>query len=65
MAQKKKNDSSDPSPRSMDADPVVQGVIKAISLKRIRPGAKLGEDQLVEAFGTNRIHIRHVLAYLG
>lgn len=34
-------------------------------LKRIRPGAKLGEDQLVEAFGTNRIHIRHVLAYLG
>jgi DNA-binding GntR family transcriptional regulator len=56
---------AEPSPRSMDEDPVVKGVIKAISLKRIRPGAKLGEDDLAKAFGANRIHIRHVLAYLG
>jgi DNA-binding GntR family transcriptional regulator len=64
MAAKKKQ-GADPSPRTMDDDPVVQGVIKAISLKRIRPGAKLGEDQLSKAFGANRIHVRHVLAYLG
>jgi DNA-binding GntR family transcriptional regulator len=49
----------------MDDDRVVQGIIKAISLKRIRPGAKLGEEELSKAFGANRIHIRHVLAYLG
>jgi DNA-binding GntR family transcriptional regulator len=64
MAQRKRVE-ADPSPRSMDEDPVVRGIIKAISLKRIRPGAKLGEDQLVDAFGTNRIHVRNVLAYLG
>jgi DNA-binding GntR family transcriptional regulator len=50
---------------SMDQDPVVLGILKAISLKRIRPGTKLGEDQLVEAFGTNRVHVRQVLAHLG
>lgn len=56
----------DPQPRPpMDDDPVVRGILKAISLKRIRPGTKLGEDQLVEVFGTNRIHIRQVLAHLG
>ena len=52
-------------PRSIAEDPVVQGIIQAVSLKRIRPGAKLGEVQLAKAFGVNRIHIRHVLAYLG
>ena len=64
MAQKKRNEPDSP-PRTMDEDPVVRGIIQAISLKRIRPGAKLGEDQLVEAFGSNRIHVRNVLAYLG
>lgn len=49
----------------MDEDPVVRGILRAISLKRIRPGTKLGEDQLVEVFGTNRIHVRQVLAHLG
>lgn len=62
---KRANRDAELSPRSMDQDPVVRGVIKAISLKRIRPGAKLGEDDLAKAFGANRIHIRHVLAYLG
>jgi DNA-binding GntR family transcriptional regulator len=56
---------ADQVPRSLAEDPVVQGVIRAVSLKRIRPGAKLGEVQLANAFGVNRIHIRHVLAYLG
>ena len=50
---------------SMDEDPVVKGILKAISLKRIRPGTKLVADQLVEAFGSNRIHIRQVLEHLG
>jgi DNA-binding GntR family transcriptional regulator len=50
---------------TMDEDRVVKGILKAISLKRIRPGTKLGEDQLAEVFGTNRMHIRQVLAYLG
>jgi len=56
---------ADQIPRSIAEDPVVQGIIKAVSLKRIRPGAKLGEVQLAKAFGVNRIHIRHVLSYLG
>jgi DNA-binding GntR family transcriptional regulator len=64
MAQRRSK-AADLGPRSMDDDPVVQGIIKAISLKRLRPGAKLVEEQLAEAFGANRIHIRHVLAYLG
>lgn len=64
MAKRTKKDPELP-PRSMDEDPVVQGIIKAISLKRIHPGAKLGEDDLAEAFGVNRIHVRHVLSYLG
>jgi len=50
---------------TMDEDRVVKGILKAISLKRIRPGTKLGEDQLAEVFGTNRMHIRQVLAHLG
>lgn len=50
---------------SMDEDPVVKGLIKAISLKRIKPGTKLVADQLVEAFGSNRIHIRQVFEHLG
>ena len=60
-----KQDGADQAPRSIAEDPVVQGIIRAVSLKRIRPGAKLGEVQLAKAFGVNRIHIRHVLAYLG
>lgn len=64
MPQRKKRTELQPKP-SMDEDPVVKGILKAISLKRIRPGMKLGEDQLVAAFGSNRIHIRQVLAHLG
>ncbi|MDR3376086.1 MAG: GntR family transcriptional regulator [Ancalomicrobiaceae bacterium] len=48
----------------MDDDPVVQGLLVTISQKRLRPGAKLGEDRLAEAFGTTRIHIRQALAHL-
>jgi len=56
---------SDPvDPRSIDDDAVVQGILTAISQKRLKPGAKLGEDQLARAFGTTRIHIRQALAYL-
>ena len=51
-------------PRSMDDDPVVQGIMTAISQKRLEPGAKLGEDRLARAFGTTRVHIRQVLAHL-
>lgn len=49
----------------MGQDPVVQGILKAISLKRLRPGMKLGEIELASAFGTNRTHIRQVLSHLG
>jgi DNA-binding GntR family transcriptional regulator len=48
----------------MDDDPVVQGILTAISHKRLKPGAKLGEDSLARAFGTTRIHIRQALAHL-
>lgn len=51
-------------PRSMDDDPVVQGILTAISQKRLKPGAKLGEDSLARAFGTSRIHVRQALAHL-
>src|SRR5262245_24569529 len=51
-------------PRSMDDDPLVQGILTAISQKRLKPGAKLGEDQLARAFGTTRIHVRQALAHL-
>ncbi len=64
MRQKKIQSTVEPKP-PMDDDPVVRGILKAISLKRLRPGTKLGEDQLVEAFGSNRIHVRQVLAHLG
>lgn len=53
-----------PDPRSMDDDTVVQGILTAISQKRLKPGAKLGEDRLARAFGTTRIHIRQALAHL-
>ncbi len=48
----------------MDDDPVVQGILKAISQKRLKPGTKLGEDALAQVFETTRIHIRQVLAHL-
>ena len=48
----------------LDDDPVVKGLLKAISLRRIGPGTKLVADQLVEAFGSNRIHIRQVFEHL-
>lgn len=51
-------------PRNMDDDPVVQGILTAISQKRLKPGAKLGEDRLAKVFGTTRIHIRQALAHL-
>ncbi|WP_298243312.1 GntR family transcriptional regulator [uncultured Bradyrhizobium sp.] len=50
--------------RSTDDDPVVQGILTAISQKRLKPGAKLGEDKLAKAFGTTRIHIRQALSHL-
>ncbi|MDR3470628.1 MAG: GntR family transcriptional regulator [Devosia sp.] len=62
---RKKNPVGDASRPSMDDDPVVKGLLKAISLKRIKPGTKLVADQLVEAFGSNRIHIRQVFEHLG
>lgn len=51
-------------PRSIDDDPVVQGILTAISQKRLKPGAKLGEDKLAAAFGTTRIHVRQALSHL-
>jgi DNA-binding GntR family transcriptional regulator len=48
----------------MDEDPIVQGLLVAISQKRLRPGTKLGEDQLARAFGTSRIRVRQALAHL-
>ncbi|MDU6731085.1 MAG: GntR family transcriptional regulator, partial [Bradyrhizobium sp.] len=51
-------------PRRMDDDPVVQGILTAISQKRLKPGTKLGEDRLARALGTTRIHIRQALAHL-
>lgn len=62
----RKNNVVEAPPRpAMDDDLVVKGILKAISLKRIRPGTKLVVDQLAEAFGSNRIHIRQVLEHLG
>ena len=51
-------------PRTMDDDPVVKGILKAISQKRLRPGLKLGEARLANAFDTTRIHVRQALAHL-
>jgi DNA-binding GntR family transcriptional regulator len=48
----------------MDDDPIVQGILTAISQKRLKPGAKLGEDSLARAFGAARIHVRQALAHL-
>lgn len=48
----------------MDDDIVVQGVLTAISQKRLAPGTKLGEDKLARASGTSRIHVRQALAHL-
>lgn len=62
---RKKNPLAVPPPPAMESDPVVKGILKAISLKRIRPGTKLVADQLVEAFGSNRFHIRQVFDHLG
>jgi DNA-binding GntR family transcriptional regulator len=65
--QRKRRRPPEPQPldaRSMDDDPVVQGILTAISQKRLKPGAKLGEDRLAKAFGTTRIRIRQALAHL-
>ncbi len=51
-------------PRSMDDDPVVQGILTAISQKRLKPGTKLGEDRLASVLGTTRIHVRQALSHL-
>lgn len=48
----------------MDDDIVVQGVLTAISQKRLAPGTKLGEDKLAKAAGTSRIHVRQALSHL-
>ncbi len=62
---RKQKISDDAGRGAMDQDAVVQGILKAISLKRLRPGMKLGEIELASAFGTNRTHIRQVLSHLG
>jgi DNA-binding GntR family transcriptional regulator len=49
---------------SLQDDPVTHGILRAVSLRRIRPGTKLGEDMLAQLFNSNRMHIRQVLAYL-
>ncbi|MFN4276288.1 MAG: GntR family transcriptional regulator [Ferrovibrio sp.] len=61
---RKDRESDTAEPRTMDQDPVVQGILKAISQKRLKPGTKLGEDALAQVFETTRIHIRQVLAHL-
>jgi len=61
---RKDRESDTAEPRTMDDDPVVQGILKAISQKRLKPGTKLGEDALAQVFETTRIHIRQVLAHL-
>ncbi len=61
---RKDRESDAAEPRTMDDDPVVQGILKAISQKRLKPGTKLGEDALAQVFETTRIHIRQVLAHL-
>jgi len=62
---RKREASTDPVEHATrDEDPVVQGILKAISLKRLRPGMKLGEIELASAFGTNRAHIRQALSHL-
>lgn len=60
----RETDAAGTEPRTMDDDPVVQGILKAISQKRLKPGTKLGEDALAQVFETTRIHIRQVLAHL-
>jgi DNA-binding GntR family transcriptional regulator len=61
---RRKGAAEDARDASVGRDPVLQGVLKAISLKRLRPGMKLGEIELASAFGTNRTHIRQVLSQL-
>jgi DNA-binding GntR family transcriptional regulator len=50
---------------AIERDPVLQHILKAISLKRLRPGMKLGEIELASVFATNRTHVRQVLSHLG
>src|SRR5215510_12778675 len=51
-------------PRIMDDDHIVNGLLKATSQKRLRPGLKLGEANLAKAFGTTHLHIPQLLARL-
>ena len=62
---KRKGASENARPAAIGRDPVLQGILKAISLKRLRPGMKLGEIELASVFGTNRTHIRQALSHLG
>jgi len=62
---KRKASSDDIRQGTLPRDPVLRGILKAISLKRLRPGMKLGEIELAQVFGTNRTHIRQVLWHLG
>jgi DNA-binding GntR family transcriptional regulator len=64
MAKRNASDDDGRNP-TIDRDPVLQGILKAISLKRLRPGMKLGEIELASVFGTNRTHVRQVLSQLG
>jgi DNA-binding GntR family transcriptional regulator len=38
--------------------------MRAILLRRLRPGTKLGEDVIARMFNTNRMHVRKVFAHL-
>jgi DNA-binding GntR family transcriptional regulator len=61
---KRKDAAEDGRSAAVARDPVLQGILKAISLKRLRPGMKLGEIELASVFGTNRTHIRQTLSHL-
>lgn len=52
------------SERNLDHDPIVQGILAAISGRRLQPGVKLGEDELAAAFGTTRVQVRQALSHL-
>lgn len=46
------------------SDPVFQAIVRAIVMRRLRPGTKLGEDVIAQMFQTNRMHVRKVFAHL-
>lgn len=53
-----------PGDNGIQADPVFEAIMRAILLRRLRPGTKLGEDIIAQMFDTNRMHVRKVFAHL-